>query len=109
MVEVIESLALKELISNDIECDNFSEVGSSVNTFSLGSSNMNMGNGRNITASSSTGTKIGTATNQKFGFWGTTPVVQQSAIADPASDTAANNAAIDSILAALRTMGLIAT
>ena len=38
-----------------------------------------------------------------------TPVAQQSAISDPASDTASNNAAIDSILVVLRNYGLIAT
>ena len=42
----------------------------------------------------------------KFGV-GLTPIVRQSAISDPASDTAANNAAIDSILAVLRNFGLI--
>ena len=44
----------------------------------------------------------------KFGV-ATTPVAQQSAISDPSSDTAANNAAIDSILVVLRNYGLIAT
>ena len=38
-----------------------------------------------------------------------TAVAQQSSISDPSSDTAANNAAIDSILAVLRTFGIIAT
>ena len=45
---------------------------------------------------------------QKFGV-NLTAVAQQSSISDPASDTASNNAAIDSILAVLRSYGLIAT
>ena len=44
----------------------------------------------------------------KFGI-ALTPVAQQSSISDPASDTASNNAAIDSILAVLRSFGIIAT
>lgn len=72
-------------------------------------SKMILADASDIQAGTGTGTKLGTATGQKLGFWNVTPVVQPSAIADPASDTASNNAAIDSILAALRTMGLIAT
>ena len=64
---------------------------------------------KNIVVNTSTGTQIATGATQKLGFRGTTAAVQPSAIADPASDTAANNAAIDSILAALRTIGIIAT
>lgn len=39
---------------------------------------------KNIATGTSTGTKIGTATTQKIGFWNTTPVVQQAHIADAA-------------------------
>jgi hypothetical protein len=35
--------------------------------------------GRNIQTGRTTGTKIGTATDQKLGFFGTTPVAQQNA------------------------------
>lgn len=35
-----------------------------------------LANGANIAVGTSTGTKIGTATTQKLGFWNTTPVVQ---------------------------------
>jgi len=66
-------------------------------------------NANNILFDTTTGTKIGTATSQKIGFWNATPVVQQSAIADPAETTAGNNTAIDSILAVIRTVGFIAT
>ena len=37
----------------------------------------------NIVISGGTGSKIGTGTLQKIGFWNTTPVVQQVHVADP--------------------------
>ena len=46
---------------------------------------------------------------RRVGLYGTAAVAQASAISDPAESIAANNAAIDSILAALRGIGLIAT
>ncbi len=62
-----------------------------------------------IIVAQATGNGSGGITNKAIGLYGTTPTVQASAISDPASDTASNNAAIDSILAALRAIGLIAT
>lgn len=56
-----------------------------------------------------TGDGAGGITNKAIGLYGTTPSTQAAAINDPAESTAANNAAIDSILAALRGIGLIAT
>lgn len=44
-----------------------------------------------------------------IGLYGTTPTTQAAAITDPAESIVGNNAAIDSILAALRAIGLIAT
>lgn len=37
---------------------------------------------RNITVGTTTGTKIGTGTTQKLGFWNATPVAQPTAVAD---------------------------
>lgn len=59
-----------------------------------------------------TGTKIGTATTQKIGFWNVTPVVQQAHIADPTAGAvidAEARTAIDSILAQLATTGMQAS
>ena len=56
-----------------------------------------------------TGNGAGGIINKSIGLYGTTPATQAAAISDPAESTAANNAAIDSILAALRGIGLIAT
>ena len=63
---------------------------------------------RDIVTDTTTGTKIGTATNQKIGFFNATPVVQQAAVAD-ATDAASTQARLNDLLARLRTLGLIAT
>lgn len=49
--------------------------------------------GRNIQLGRTTGTTIGTATDQKVGFYGATPVVRQAFIADPSG---AGTAGVDS-------------
>lgn len=68
--------------------------------FPLGSfaSDLTFDNATDIIAGTGTGTRIATATGQKIGFWGNTPVVQQSV----ASDTLAN------LYVALRASGFIA-
>jgi hypothetical protein len=56
-----------------------------------------------------TGTKIGTATNQKIGFWNVTPIVQPVHIADPSGGATVDSqarTAINSILAQLAALGL---
>lgn len=62
----------------------------------------------NVILRTTTGTKIGTATNQLLGFWNATPVDQPGAIADAtgAGDVVAQ---LNKVLAALREAGLIAT
>ena len=49
-------------------------------TITINSSAMNVINGKNITFGTSTGTRIGTATNQLLAFWNATPVVQPTAV-----------------------------
>jgi hypothetical protein len=44
----------------------------------------------NIAVGTTTGTKIGTATSQKIGFYNKTPVVQRTGIADVDSSTVDN-------------------
>lgn len=80
--------------------------------------------GENIILSGTTGTKIGTATSQKLGFFNSTPVVQQANIAalkanyttadlDTEAEiiTALNatNTAFNDLLAKLKTLGLLAS
>jgi hypothetical protein len=70
--------------------------------------NIIMGNARDIVLNTTTGTKIGTGTTQKLGFWNATPVVQPAAVAD-ATDATSVIARLNDLLSRLRTTGLIAT
>lgn len=72
--------------------------------------------GRNIQTGRTNGTKIGTATDQKIGFYGETPVVQAGAIGAPSTPSAAYVqaeaqsavTAINSIRTALQNIGITA-
>ena len=61
-----------------------------------------------IAVGTTTGTKIGTATKQKLGFFNATPVVQPTAVAD-ATDAASVITQLNALLSRMRTLGLIAT
>jgi hypothetical protein len=63
---------------------------------------------KDLVTDTTTGTKIGTGTTQRIGFFNATPVVQQAAVAD-ATDAASTQARLNDLLARLRTLGLIAT
>ena len=62
----------------------------------------------NLVFSTTTGTKIGTGTTQKIGFFDATPVVQQTAVAD-ATDAASVITQLNALLTRMRNLGLIAT
>lgn len=57
------------------------------------------------------GTRIGRTSSEKVAFFGATPVVQPTALADvtPAADGTAVGTAFNTLLAKLRTLGLIDT
>lgn len=75
---------------------------------STGAGSLVLRTGGNVEfATSGAGTKLGTATTQLLGFWNVTPVVQPSAIAD--ADALTVVAQLNSLLAAMRTVGMIAT
>ena len=63
---------------------------------------------RNIVTDTTTGTKIGTGTTQKLGFYNATPVVQPAAVADSV-DTTDIVAQFNALLSRMRDLGLIAT
>jgi hypothetical protein len=65
------------------------------------------GAGVNFTFNTTTGTKLGTGSTQKMGFWGATPVVQPTAVVD-ATDAATVITQLNSLLAKMRTIGLVA-
>lgn len=68
--------------------------------------------GRNIQTGRTTGTKIGTATDQKLGFYGTTPVDQPSNVTTIAETGADQDGALrikfNQLLAILQELGLMA-
>lgn len=71
-----------------------------------------MGDGYNIAVNTSTGTKIGTATTQKLGFFNAAPVVQPAGVADAtggATIDAEARTAINAVISKLETLGLLAT
>jgi hypothetical protein len=72
------------------------------------SSLLHLADAGDITVGTTTGTKIGTATTQKIGFYNATPVVQPTAVVD-ATDAATVITQLNDLLAKLRTLGIIAT
>lgn len=67
--------------------------------------------GVDIVTGTTTGTKFGTATTQKIGFFGATPVGQQSAISAPAGGATVDaeaRTAINSLRALVQTLGFTA-
>jgi hypothetical protein len=67
---------------------------------------------RDIVTDTTTGTKIGTATTQKIGFFNATPVDQPATVADPSGVTTDEDVeartAINAIIDRLQELGLIA-
>jgi len=92
-------------IVNALHIDSSQRVG--IGTTSP-SSLLHLADAGNITVGTTTGTKIGTATTQKLGFYNATPVVQPTAVAN-ATDAATVITQLNALLAKLRTLGIIAT
>lgn len=65
-------------------------------------------NAVNVTFGTGTGTKLGTNTTQKIGFWNTTPVVQPTGIVDADGTLADITTKFNSLLAKLESVGLLA-
>jgi hypothetical protein len=83
--------------------------GNNVLTFNGTTNAMEIADARDIVLGSTTGTKIGTATTQKLGFFNVTPVVQQAANANTSGATlAALETEVNELKATLRTFGFIA-
>ena len=67
--------------------------------------------GRHINTGETSGTKISTATTQKLGFFGVTPVDQPAAVTQPAGGAVVDQPArngVDDIRDRLKELGLIA-
>lgn len=72
---------------------------------------LTLNEGVNIATGIATGTKIGTATSQKIGFFNKTPILQPSAVTAPsggATIDAESRTAISAILTRLQNLGLFA-
>lgn len=61
------------------------------------SGNLNITNAKNIILDTSTGTKIGTGTTQKLGFWNATPVAQKTGYGTPTGNVNQGSFAAGSI------------
>lgn len=64
---------------------------------------------RNIKLGKSNGTMLGTENTQKLAFWGLTPVVQPTAVANATADVNDLASSLNDLLAKLRTIGIIDT
>jgi hypothetical protein len=82
---------LNDLVSGSIR---FAAGGSSTVQWTIASDgNLEAADGKNLIFATTNGTKIGTATNQKIGFWNATPIIRPTG----------------NILTALSTMGLVSS
>ena len=64
--------------------------------------------GGHLALGTTTGTKLGTATTQKLGFYNATPVVQGASVAD-ATDAATAITQLNALISRIEALGLIAT
>ena len=62
---------------------------------------------KHIILAGTKGSKIGTATSQKLGFYGANPVDQPATVTD-GSDAASTQAAVNAVIDRLQELGLIA-
>jgi hypothetical protein len=71
--------------------------------------NLSFVDGVNMVFNTVTGTKIGTATDQKLGFYNATPVVQQAHIVDANGTLADITTKFNTLLSQIEALGLLAT
>lgn len=115
IAELVRQIVREELRAIDSKVDVLSQrierYDSSPDRFVFNKKIFQILDGRNIQFGTSNGTKIGTSTTQKIGFFNVTPVAQQANIADPSGgstiDTQARSA-INSILDVLDAFGFTA-
>jgi hypothetical protein len=74
----------------------------------LSNTTFTIADANDIAVGTTTGTKIGTATTQKIGFFNKAPVVQPTAVADATSEAEAVTQ-LNALLSRMRDLGLIAT
>jgi hypothetical protein len=85
------------------------QTSAAANLFRVGpTGNLFLADGATIGLGTGTGTKIGTATTQKLGFFNKAPIVQPTAITSPSAELASLKTAVDAIRTALTNLGLTA-
>jgi hypothetical protein len=80
-----------------------------VGTFTAPTEALHFADAANMAFDTTTGTKIGTATSQKIGFWNTTPVIQQSHIADATTQDLAGTDTVDETKLESDLSGIVST
>jgi len=68
---------------------------------------LQMADGRNVQLGTTTGTKIGTATDQKLAFYGTTPVDQPATVDDASGCNGNADEKVNLVIDRLQELGLI--
>jgi len=81
-VQAVDLTALDGVTPGTVTASKALVVGASSELTGLGT--LTLADAANIVVNTSTGTKIGTATGQKLGFWNKTPVIQQASAAQAA-------------------------
>lgn len=64
--------------------------------------------GKNVVFGTSNGTKLGTGTTQKIGFYGVTPIVQGASVTSPTETLTSLKTAVDTIRERLKNIGITA-
>ena len=94
MSDVKDVLHVKELLANGL----FTPL-NNAKLLDLTSGTLYIQDGKDIRIANTTGTKIGITDNNKIGFWGVTPVVQQVL-------ATGGGATVDNVITMLQTIGL---
>ena len=100
----IDDVFVREVLSGDLYVSNDIEARNDI----LVGNDILLAEGSNLVLGTVTGTMIGTAANEKLGFFGTTPVIQPSAytVTNPSTDRAfdVNSTSVNELAAVLGTV-----
>jgi hypothetical protein len=92
--------------------DDFNIDGGSIDIWLIETGGTGLGDGQVINTGTATGTKIGTSSTNKMGFYGATPIIQPtstggSGVSAGATYTATEQAMLEDVYIALRSLGLL--
>jgi hypothetical protein len=95
-------------VINGIYVDLVNAGAGAANAINVVAGLVNLNDAVNLVIGTTTGTKIGTAITQKLGFYGSTPVVQATGVADADGTLADITTKFNSLLAKMEAYGLLA-